>query len=173
MKQVLQRMAEYNIKASEALLAIIDKAPLDLSSKEAGIYYKSIDGTIEHTAWASVLWLKRFSGFGSYPCLESSPLLARPLDELTAEMKGNETRSIAVLRESGALLARFIDELPVPEFERRVSYTTSDGKTLERTMWHAIFHVLNHATHHRGEISAVLDQNGVSNDYSGFSLYIH
>jgi uncharacterized damage-inducible protein DinB len=144
-----------------------------MQAKEVGIYYKSIEGTLEHTAWASVLWLKRFSGFGNYPCLVSSPLLSKPLDDLAAEMKGNRPRSIEVLRECANLIARFVDDLPVPEFERQVNYTTTEGKTLERTMWHAIFHVLNHATHHRGEISAVLDQHGVSNDISGFSLYIH
>lgn len=173
MKQVLQRMAEYNIKASDALLAVIEKAPAELPAKEVGLYYKSIDATIEHVAWAFVLWLKRFSGFGTYPCLESNPMVAGNPADAAAAMKGNRDKAIATLREAGALMARFIDELPVTEFERRVTYQTADGTTLERTMWHAIFHVLNHATHHRGEISAVLDQHGIANDCSGFSLYIH
>jgi uncharacterized damage-inducible protein DinB len=173
MKQVLQRMAEYNIKASDALLAVVEKAPAELPAKEVGLYYKSIDGTIEHVAWAFVMWLKRFSGFGTYPCLESNPLVAGNPADAAAAMKGNREKAIATLREAGALMARFVDELPVTEFERRVSYQAADGKTLERTMWHAMFHVLNHATHHRGEISAVLDQHGIANDCSGFSLYIH
>ncbi len=173
MKQVLQRMAEYNIKASDALLAAIEKAPAELPSKEVGLYYKSIDGTVEHIAWAFILWLKRFSGFGTYPCLVSNPLVTGKLEDAAAAMKGDRVKAIATLREAGALMARFVDELPVTEFERRVTYQAVDGKTLERMMWHAIFHVLNHATHHRGEISAVLDQHGVTNDCSGFSLYIH
>jgi uncharacterized damage-inducible protein DinB len=173
MKQVLQRMAEYNGKSADALLAIIEKAPADLRTKDVGLFYKSIDGTVEHMAWAFALWLKRFSGFGSYPCLAAGGMLSRPLEEIGAEIKSDSVKATALLREANALIEQFVNELPVVEFERRVSYRGNDGKVLERTMWHAIFHVLNHGTHHRGEISAVLDQNGIANDCSGFSLYIH
>ena len=134
MKQVLQRMAEYNIKASDALLAVIEKAPAELPAKEVGLYYQRIDATIEPVALAVVLWLKRFSGFGTYPCLESNPMVAGNPADAAAAMKGNRDKAIATLREAGALMARFIDELPVTEFERRVTYQTADGTTLERTM---------------------------------------
>ena len=172
MKQVLQRMAEYNTKAGEAMLAIVAKAPAGLAAKNVGVYFKSIDGTIEHMAWAIVLWLKRFAGFGSYPCLASSALVSRPLDETKAEITGDAARTAALLIEASSLLERFIVELPESEMERRVSYRTTDGKEQNRTLWHAIFQVLGHGTHHRGEISAILDQNGVANDYNGFILYM-
>lgn len=172
MKQILQRMAEYNAKAGGAMLAVLAKAPAGLRSREVGVYYKSIDGTVEHMAWVIVLWLKRFAGFGSYACLSSSALVSKPLDETKAAMAGDSSKVAALLLEGSALLRRFIDELPDSELERRVSYRTTDGKELVRTYWHAIFQVLGHGTHHRGEISAVLDQNGVANDFNGFIAYM-
>ncbi len=172
MKEILQRMAEYNAKAAEAMLAIIDKAPAGLRSRDVGVYYKSIDGTVEHMAWAIVLWLKRFASFGSYPVLGSSALVSRPLDETKTAVSGDSAKVAALLVEASALLRRFIDEVPDSELERRVSYRTTDGKELVRTYWHTIFQVLGHGTHHRGEISAVLDQNGVANDFNGFISYM-
>lgn len=44
----------------DAMLEVVGKAPADLRSRDVGVYYKSIDGTIVHMAWALALWLKRF-----------------------------------------------------------------------------------------------------------------
>ena len=123
-------------------------------------------------AWAIVLWLKRFAGFGSYPCLASNALVSRPLDETKAAITGDAAKTAALLIEASALLGRFIAELPESELGRRVKYRTTDGQEMERTFWHAIFQVLSHGTHHRGEISAILDQNGVANDFNGFVTYM-
>jgi len=53
----------------------------------------------------------------------------------------------------------------------RMKYKNYKGEELERPYWNLVFHILNHGTHHRGEISALLDQGGVANDFSGFNLY--
>lgn len=172
MKEVLSAMAAYNAKAFDALLDILSALPPPLRSKDTGAYFKSIDGTIEHMAWAQALWLQRFASFGRFACLEESPLVARPLDELKAELKGDSGRLAALLRDTSALLARFIGELPEEEFDRRVRYRTTGGDELERTFWHTIMQVLNHGTHHRGELSAILDMNGVKNDMNSFVSYM-
>jgi uncharacterized damage-inducible protein DinB len=172
MKEVLAAMAAYNAKAFDAVLDILAAIPSPLRSKDTGAYFKSIDGITEHMAWAQALWLQRFAAFGSYACLEQSPLVAKPLDELKAELKGDSGRLSALLRDTSGLLARFIGELPEAEFDRRVRYRTTDGNELERTFWHAIMQVLNHGTHHRGELSAILDMNGVKNDFNSFVSYM-
>jgi uncharacterized damage-inducible protein DinB len=172
MKDVLIPMADYNAKAMDAALAAIAKAPAGLAAKDVGAYFKSLDGIVEHMAWAQVLWLKRFAGFGSFPSLASSELVARPLDDTKREVTGKPAAAAALLRESAALLARFVAELPEAELGRRVRYTTTDGKELERTFWHAVFQVLNHGTHHRGEISVILDMNGAANDFNSFVSYV-
>ncbi|HAE23395.1 MAG TPA: hypothetical protein DCG47_13910, partial [Spirochaetaceae bacterium] len=87
MKEVLAAMAAYNAKAFDALLDILATLSSPLRAKDTGAYFKSIDGIAEHMAWAQALWLKRFASFGRYACLEDSPLLARSLDELKAELK--------------------------------------------------------------------------------------
>lgn len=172
MKEVLAAMAAYNAKAFDALLALLSASPSRLRSKDVGVYFQSIDGITEHMAWAQALWLQRFAGFGRYTCFDESPIVAKPLDELKAELKGDSGRISALLRDTSALLERFIRELPEEDFARRVRYRTTGGDELERTFWHAIMQVLNHGTHHRGEISAILDMNGVKNDINSFVSYM-
>jgi len=172
MKTMLKSLAEYNEAAMDAMLGVIAAAPAGLAATEVGLYYKSVDGTVEHMAMALVLWLKRYAGFGSYPCLASSALVARSLDDVRADVRGDPAKVAALLREASALMTKFVADLPEPELVRRVSYRTTDGKDYTRDLWHAIFQVLNHGTHHRGEVSAVLDQRGVANDFNGFTAYM-
>ena len=172
MKEILAAMADYNAKAFDALDDLLAAIPAPLRSKDMGVYFKSIDGIMEHMAWAQALWLQRFASFGRYACLEESLLIKRPLDELKAELKGDSGRILALLRETSALLVGFIKELPEGELTRRVRYRTTGGDELERTFWHTIMQVLNHGTHHRGELSAILDMNGVKNDINSFVSYM-
>ncbi len=172
MKEILAGIARYNASAMEAMAAVVDAAPRELRSRDAGLYFKSIEGTIEHMAWALALWLKRFAGFGNYACLASSPIVTRPMEELREEARGNPAKARELLRTAGELLVTFVERLPEEDLSRRVRYTATDGRELEKTLWHAIFQVLNHGTHHRGEISAILDANGVANDYNSFVSYV-
>ena len=155
-----------------AMLGVVSGAPRGLSGEDVGAYFKSIDGIVEHMAWAIVLWLQRYSGFGSYHCLATSRLVTTPIDATRDAVRGDGAKAAALLMEASSLLTRFISDLPEEELERRVRYRATDGKELERTFWHTIFQVLNHGTHHRGEISAILDMHGVANDYNSFVSYV-
>ena len=85
-------------------------------------------------------------------------LLAPPL---SSRNKGVLERSEKIAR-----------ELQEDQLGRRFVYKNYKGEELEREYWAMIVHILNHATHHRGEISALLDRRGVANDFSGFTTYI-
>ena len=43
---------------------------------------------------------------------------------------------------------------------------------VKKPIYHIIMHELNHNTHHRGEISAMLDMMGYTNDYSNLITII-
>jgi uncharacterized damage-inducible protein DinB len=69
------------------------------------------------------------------------------------------------------ILVPFAGELDEASLGTRVTFKNFKGEELERPYWNLVFHILNHGTHHRGEISALLDRKGVANDFSGFNLY--
>jgi len=135
------------------------------------VYYKSILGIFQHIAMAEISWLKRYMEFFSYPVLAGSALLKKAPDELKAESGASLAACAKLSAEVDALFVAFAKDLDEADLGKRVRYTNMKGEKFERTYWQTIFHVLNHGTHHRGEISAVLDQNGIANDLSGFTLY--
>lgn len=170
MKELLEGLAEYNAKADLAMLAILDGLPAAKLDAETGTYFKSLHGTVAHLAWAGALWLRRFASFGEWKATKNA-FGGRELDALKAEAKADWKAARALLVEGDAALRSLVAEIAEGEFGKRVAYKTTDGTPLERTLWHALVQVLNHGTHHRGEISAMLDRAGVENDYNSFVSY--
>ncbi len=171
MKELLVSLAAYNRDANVAMTAILGQLPEDLLKKEVGVYYRSILGTLEHIAHAELGWLKRYATFFEYRSLDAEPLITEDILTIKARINGEIGGTVQFLRRLDALFIEFVRELRQEELSTRVRYRNMRGEELERVYWQTIIHVLNHATHHRGEISAVLDQNGIANDYSGFTLY--
>jgi uncharacterized damage-inducible protein DinB len=171
MKKILAQMADYNAKANAALLEILAKLPEPLVKADQKVFYKSLLGTFQHLVLAEVSWLRRYREFFRNEALESSALLGRDLAELKAESGASLAACARLGSEVDALFVAFAAGLDEADLEKRVRYSNSKGEALEREYWQTIVQVLNHGTHHRGEISALLDQNGIANDLSGFTLY--
>ena len=45
------------------------------------------------------------------------------------------------------------------DFERRISYESTEGQRYSNTLQDILFHIINHSTHHRAQISAVFRLN--------------
>lgn len=171
MKEILVGLAEYNLKANEKLCEILKSQDEALLAKDQGAFYKSIRGTLEHIFVVEVSWLKKYDGFFSYPTLSNSWLVKTDLDEIKTRGKANFRVLLSLLHDADLLFVGFTKDINEGDLGTRVKYKNSKGEELQRKYWNTIVHILNHATHHRGEISAMLDMQGVKNDYSGFNLY--
>lgn len=171
MKDILLAFATYNREADKRLVSILSGLDEALLREDQGSYYKSILGTLVHVAAGELSWLRRFAGFFSYRCLAASPLLALEPEQAKARLESGPSALFALLGEIDALLVAFAEELREEDLAVRVKYRNMKGEELERAYWNLVFHILNHGTHHRGEISALLDRKGVANDFSGFNLY--
>jgi len=171
MKEILVAFAAYNRDANRAFVTLLTTLDEGVLRAECGAYYKSLLGTLEHIAQSELGWLRRFKGYFTYKSLEASPLLALTPESLAEKIKGGPAALYPVLAELDGLLVSFAGELVEATLGIRVKYKNYKGEELERPYWNLVFHILNHGTHHRGEISALLDQGGVANDFSGFNLY--
>ncbi|MBN1241366.1 MAG: DinB family protein [Spirochaetales bacterium] len=170
MKRALEGFADYNDMADRAMLAILDGLAPERREEPTGAYFGSLHGTVAHMAWAGALWLKRFSSFGDW-----SACAAWADADLAARKDGAKAdwgQARALLAETDGALGLLVTQIGEAELYRRVRYATTDGTELERTLWHLVMHALNHGTHHRGEISAMLDRMGVENDFNSLVEYV-
>ena len=46
-------------------------------------------------------------------------------------------------------------------FEKRIDYESSEGQRYSNTLQDILFHIINHSTHHRAQISAIFRSNNL------------
>jgi len=136
----------YTTWATNRLLdAAAELTPEELT-RDFGSSEKSVAGTLAHIYAAERLWMGRIQGL--------NPKL----------YVNEEDRDLAVLsREWPALLRQWeacAGALTSESVHHKVDYTNPKGNPDRHTHWQIILHVVNHATHHRGQVSGFLRAMG-------------
>jgi uncharacterized damage-inducible protein DinB len=171
MKEVILAFAKYNRGANLNLIGTLGKAGAEVANKETGIFYKTVLGTIQHCFWYEASWLKRYKALGDYPTLRAA-ILDEEIDALKAKIGDDFTKLSALMKEIDSLYVSFVEEVKPEDLMKPIKVKNYKGEDQERIVWQTIFHVLNHFTHHRGEVSGALDRMGVTNDFAGFFRYL-
>lgn len=108
--------------------------------------YKSICGTLGHMYQADATWWARLVGDMEHaqPSLNTVP----------------ETFSALELAWR-PVLGQFVDwALSEPDWAMDLCYSNSAGKEFRTPFWQVILHLVNHGTHHRGQVVGMIRQLG-------------
>ena len=156
-KDQLAQMARYHAWATERLLASLAPLPDALYRKPCGLFFGSIHGTLNHLLLTdSEIWFPRFT---------NAPITSRPLDaELENDRNALATRLIAAAIRWTAL----VENLDEAALSGDLHYTMTTGQPRALPMSGALLHVFNHATHHRGQVTAAISMLGF--DYQPLDL---
>jgi uncharacterized damage-inducible protein DinB len=142
-------LARYNVWATGRLLAAVQVLPDDDYRRDAGLFFTSIHGTLNHLLVGEHrLWFVRFSE-------GTSPRVA-----LDAEVETDRARLAASLREGAARWAPLIASWGPERWDGTLEYTTMRGTAASLPFAATLAHVFNHGTHHRGQITAALTALG-------------
>ncbi len=57
------------------------------------------------------------------------------------------------------------------DFDRRLDYETSDGRLYSNTIGEILFHIINHSTHHRAQISVDFRGNAIEPSSLDYIFY--
>ena len=148
-KDQLAQMARYHAWATARLLTSIGTIPDELYSKPCGLFFQSIHGTLNHLLLTDgEIWYPRFTG--------SRPA-SLPLD---AELENDRTELASRLIAATARWSGYVESLDEPALSGDLHYimTTGQARVLPRSG--ALLHVFNHATHHRGQMTAAISMLG-------------
>ena len=150
----LGALARYNGWMNGKLYAVAATLSDEARKRDSGAFFKSIHGTLNHLLLADRVWLARFKGV-TVPAEFMAPGIRSLDQELYADFE-------ELKRERGLTddeLAVWVSEL-TPERLAAPLVFMRRGQKQEFPLWWAVAHAFNHQTHHRGQITTLLTQQG-------------
>ena len=141
--------ARYHVWATHRLLEAVSRVSDADYQRDVGLFFKSIHGTLNHMLVAEhLLWYARFAKGAS---------LVLALD---TEVEPHRERLAQALKGGSANWTPLITSWSAERFDGQLDYRTSKGAPLSLPFAATLAHVFNHATHHRGQITAALTAMG-------------
>jgi uncharacterized damage-inducible protein DinB len=144
--EILRLHLDYTQWASLRLLDAAAQLTSEELNRDFGTSEHSVLGTLVHTFAADRIWLYRLAG-GDNPGFVS-----------------DADRSLAVLEQDWpAVLERWrlwAVNLTDDAAQAPLAYTDMKGNPSSQPVWQLILHVVNHGTHHRGQVSGFLRAMG-------------
>lgn len=113
-----------------------------------GLFFGSIHDTLNHLAVADRLWLAR------------ARFDPQPFDRLDIEVVSERTAMEDYLEMGVAGWRDLLDGLEDADLLAPIAYRNLEGEQHLRPLAEIITHLVNHGTHHRGQISAALTAMG-------------
>ncbi|WP_410210309.1 DinB family protein [Aquirhabdus sp.] len=142
-------LAEYNQWMNQRLYALIATIPDELRRRDLGAYFKSIHGTLSHILYGDLAWMERLA-LGQYTPKKIDQHRFDDFEELQAERVKVDIWILA-----------WAQTLTAEQLAADFTYISNvDGGTRIRPTWALVSHLFNHQTHHRGQLTTILHQQG-------------
>lgn len=172
MKTTLLLQAQYNQAANRDMFNVFDdlikQGKQELLYKDCGLYYKSIIGTTEHIICGNIgLFIGQLGKELGIAHAQVDDLLAllEPTFTLKAALSQDIKQLSALNERVDALILESITN--TNDFSHSCTLRLGKDFQVTKTRAHLILSLLNHATHHRGNIAGALDIMGIDNDFAG------
>ncbi len=142
-------MARFNKWVNEKIYHAVGELPKDIYLKDCGLFFKSVHATLNHLLVVDRVWIGRVLG------RESG---IRALDQILYE---DFDALLLARRQEDDRLIELADRLTDDQLAKTTLYwTVKRDRKMEAKVWDMLAGLFNHQTHHRGQISAILTQQG-------------
>ncbi len=166
-------MADYNLRMNDqVILASCELSHIAITS-DNGAFFGSILGTLNHILVGDLIWLSRFSTHSNrYRSLIERSNLPKPTE--LNEMLCSSLDTFKVVRNRVDLAIKFwlLNDVIDDDFTLSLQYANTKGVISERNFASLLSHLFNHQTHHRGQVSSLLHQQGVDIGITDFLIDI-
>jgi uncharacterized damage-inducible protein DinB len=167
MKFVFQALARYNRGVNRSIIELIEPLSEEKIMTKTKAFFPSIFETLLHLFFSDLFWLKRFREvFVESNALSVSKLVTLDGKNLRKKFEGDYTKLFQRRKQADEVIIQFIEEIDERSLKSVITYKNFKGDEMEEALWKILLHWFNHQTHHRGQISVLLDMIGVNNDYS-------
>ena len=146
-REALLALLDFHYWARDRLLDAVERLTPDQFRRDLGSSFGSVRDTLVHLVSAEWAWCSRWQG--------ESP---------TGHLAATDLETASDIRrrwnEEEARVRTFVARLASDELNRVIEYAMFGGAPSRPVCWHTLQHVVNHATYHRGQVTAMLRQLG-------------
>lgn len=150
MRTAMLTLAGYHAWATEVLFETVDRLDDARYRADVRLFFRSVHGTLNHLLVADHVWYGR--------CVDA-PFAVGGLD---SELEAERSKLARALRAATARWSTWLDTLDDARLAGTLVYRNMSGAAFEQPLTSVLLHVFNHATHHRGQVSAALTQAGLA-----------
>jgi uncharacterized damage-inducible protein DinB len=142
---LIQELYRYNRWANDRVFEAVAALSRQDFTKGLCNSYPSVRDTLTHIVSAEWIWLQRWNG--------TSPRRMFDPEEFS-ELKSLRARWEEVSADQRAFLGAITRE----RLSAVVPYVNLQGQTWRYPLWRQMYHVVNHSSYHRGQITTMLRQ---------------
>ncbi|CAH2464302.1 MULTISPECIES: DinB family protein [Bacillus cereus group] len=158
-----KNMYKYHLWANKVLLERIKELPSNVLYKEANSSYPNIAQTFSHIYVVDVMWLQVLKGIGMQEALEASMALLEKTNLYSVD------EFIKYFEELASQYEEWMNSQK--DLEQKINLNNPWSGARETAYSEILFHVANHGTYHRGNITTMLRQQGHASTMNDLALY--
>ena len=154
----IRTLYAFNQWATDRILGAVQPLNSDEFTRDLRTSHGSVRGTLVHTLWAEWVWFRRWLG-------ESPKVIFDENDFPGVEAIASRWQDVDRERQ------RFIAALTEDRLRGIVAYENARDEHWEYSLEHAMQHVVNHSSYHRGQVVTLLRQLGKTAPATDFLVF--
>jgi len=154
----VQEIYRYNRWANARVFEAVSGLTQDQFLKDLGSSHRSLRDTLTHIVWGEWLYLQRWRGTSPQTVFQATDF-PRP-DALKARWLEVEVEQRA-----------FVESVTAERLLSIVRYVNLQGQTWQYPLWRQMYHLVNHSSYHRGQVTTMLRQLGARPVPTDFLLF--
>jgi uncharacterized damage-inducible protein DinB len=172
MKENFLTIAKYNEETNKTIAGILGKLSNEDREKNRKSYFGSLSGLFRHIIGSTCYFLSLFQS--AVPDNAEAQKTLKPLEKI-GELKGklNEGQWKKLVSDAKIVdkaFVEFINALADEDLKAQVNINWYKGKPASVPLRFMFQQHTVHNTHHRGQISQILDSMEIPNDFSGINI---